>query len=524
MATATAVRRRVKSSEPPTNWQCACGAANADVLLQCAMCGGPQPGIPESQAEAARKERAASPAIPSSVETVDLPLDSIDISRLNPRQSFDREALESLGRSLAKRQIEPIAVRRMAGDRYELLWGERRFRAAKLFGLKTLRAEIHECSGQEAVFLRGEENERREALNPIEQAIWYQQLIETGLTQSQVAQMVGCEQAKISTAVGMLKLPAEWQERVIARDITATHARQLLAWKDRPTVLAAIAKDLDERKKPSSHSDTPTGPVGSREFERMVAAAVRKASRTLSKPSWSGDMNGCRFTVTKKLREELDIVQVKAEFGDGTESRAFNTKLWDRLNKEAKAEEAKEAKAEKGTPAPPAESHVPEPWRVKGFLEPWVSGLIAERLKKSDRETVFRLFVVTCAFNDPRGIHLAATGGEGEFAEDTQVWQWLQTLSPAKFDEAMLLVVKGSLTPQADEHNPGYPDLSILVAAAEEIGLDLAAEFVATADMLADYSIDQLQKMPAGKRAKAALQVGDKDPGAKAALDRKSVV
>lgn len=475
--------------------------------------------IPETEEDAARKAAAAGEKVvstkrkvaatkpkvvsaeKSSVTTVDLDPLLIEVSSHNPRQTFDDDALKQLGESLQRRQIEPIAVRPLGEYRYELLWGERRLRAALLVKLPSLRAEVHECTDEEAVFLRGEENERREALNAVEQAIWYQQLLDTGLTQQQVAAMVGCEQAKVSTAVGLLKLPAEWQQRVISREITGTHAKALLPWKDHPTVMEAVEKAL------ASWRDWNDEEISSRKFEDLVSSAVRQASRSMTKASSHWDSHGCFFTVTKEIREQLDIRSVKSDFGDRQEQRAFNTKLWDKLNKPAKAAAKKEADPRLSTHRSGSESSAvkrgPDDWRVKRFLEPWAAQLIGERLKKADRDLTFRLFVV-CSLFETSGVCLAATGGKKDFAKDTAVWQWLQSLSSKQLDDALLEIVKAQLSPDDDDFAHDLPEISILVSAATELEIDLQAAFKPTADMLADYPIEQLRKMPAGKRAKHA--------------------
>ncbi|QDT54621.1 Chromosome-partitioning protein Spo0J [Caulifigura coniformis] len=446
-------------------------------------------GIPETQAAAAAKEKAATRTV--GVETIDLDLKLVDVSKFNPRQTFNQEALESLGKSLARRQIEPIAVRRLDRGRYELLWGERRLRAARLVGLKSLRAEIHECNGQEAIFLRGEENERREQLDAIEQAIWYQQLIDTGLTQQQVAEMVGCEQAKISTAVGMLKLPADWQKRIIAREITPTHAKALLAWKERPTVLAAVAKALDEWKKPK-YGDPRTGTIPSREFERMVEDAVVKCTRSLSKGRVH-ESGGCHFTVTKQLREQLDVVTVKMPWGGAPQPRAFNVSLWARLNKEAKAAAKKKAGDSKPAPArqtfPTHEG--PYAYQIDRTLNESLGAMVAARLKKSDRELTLRLLFIGCE----RGISLVAPGAEKhQRLDDREIWDWLAPLNKGQLESAAFEVAKAALV-------DGGIEAMALLPIATELGFDIKAEWKATAADLEIFPLRSLQKMPAAKRS-----------------------
>ncbi len=437
-----------------------------------------------SKGSVARFETAPSnsPRAGQRIGTENISVDFITVSKLNPRQTFDQEKLRQLGESLRKLQIEPIAVR--GEGPYELLWGERRLRAARLVGLPTLRAEIYECSDQEAVFLRGEENERREALDPIEQAIWYQQLLDTGLTQQQVADMVGCEQAKVSLAVGMLKLPKEWQERVIAREISGTHTKALLPWKERPTVLAKLSKAMEEWKKPK-YGDPRTGTIPSREFERMVEDAVEKCTRPLRKAR-PHELGGCHFNVTKQLREQLDVVSVKNRWGGAPVPRAFNVTLWNKLNKEAKAEK-KKAEA---SPAPKRQApEGPYAYLVDRTLKESIGRMVAARLKKSDRETTLRLLLLGC---DSELAHVASGGKDGYYS-DREKWDWLAPLEKGKLESAAFEVVKASL-------EAGDIDVEALLPIAAELGLNVKAEWKASEEDLGIFPIESLEKMPAAKR------------------------
>ena len=424
---------------------------------------------------------------PPSVRTVELDVALIAPSKHNPRSEFDEKQLRLLGQSLLEKQIEPIAVR-PDGDGYELLWGERRWRAARLVKKPTLRAEIHDCTDQEAIFLRGEENERREAFNPIEQARWYQQLLDTGMTQRDLAEKVGCEQAKISLAIGLLKLPEAWQRRIIARAITPTNTRALLVWLDRPAVLTAVEKELAKRTK----LDLDTN-LSAKEFERLVEDAARAASRPMEKATWDGGP-GCHFTPTQKQRAELDCQGVKRSWG-GTETRAFNTKLWNQLNNAAKARKKEKQAAEtkgktvvaRGNAAKP---FGPNDWQVRGRIQAIMGCAIADRLKNSDQETALRVLLATV--NDQAVCGLAAGPGK-KWVDQAGVWQWVQSLDRSKLFASLLDIARNMLRDNCPL------SIEILSDLAYSVEVDPFDGWKPAQEDLDLYSIEALRKMPAAK-------------------------
>jgi ParB family chromosome partitioning protein len=169
-----------------------------------------------------------------------------------PRDNFDEETLGSLADSIREVGIlQPVLVR-ASGDGYELIAGERRWRAARRLGMQTLPALVRETDDNTALEEALVENLQREALNPLEEAAAYQQLIEDfSLTHDQVAARVGKSRASVSNMLRLLQLPPSIQKAVRDKQLTMGHARALLGSPDRSFQEAlarrAIAEDLSVR-------------------------------------------------------------------------------------------------------------------------------------------------------------------------------------------------------------------------------------------------------------------------------------
>lgn len=175
----------------------------------------------------------------------------IDIDRLlpNPRQprtSFDPAALEELAASIRTHGvIQPLVVTAAADQpgRYWLVAGERRWRAARIAGLKEVPVIVREATPQQLMEWALVENVQRADLNPIEEATAFQTLMaEFGLTQAEVAERVGKSRPAIANAVRLLSLPLEAQQAVIDGQITAGHARALLGLSDPEAIRRALSE------------------------------------------------------------------------------------------------------------------------------------------------------------------------------------------------------------------------------------------------------------------------------------------
>lgn len=158
-----------------------------------------------------------------------IPIDGIAQSSNQPRQVFEQESLDDLARSIQTHGVlQPLLVRRV-GEKYELVAGERRLRAARQAGLTFVPAIVRELGDADALALGLIENLQREDLNPMEEAEGYQKLaVQFGLTQEDISRSVGKARATVANALRLLELPDEVREMVAQGRLTAGHAKALL--------------------------------------------------------------------------------------------------------------------------------------------------------------------------------------------------------------------------------------------------------------------------------------------------------
>jgi ParB family transcriptional regulator, chromosome partitioning protein len=168
--------------------------------------------------------------MPELPEVQHLRLEAIVPNRYQPRQTFSSQELAELAASLKQSGLlQPILVRRKGDGMYELISGERRWRAARAAGLETIQAVIRNCSDEESILLSLVENLQREDLNPMEMARAYQRMMnEFGLTQDIIAQRVGCERSSIANIVRLLNLPSDVQQLIEANQLSTGHAKVIL--------------------------------------------------------------------------------------------------------------------------------------------------------------------------------------------------------------------------------------------------------------------------------------------------------
>jgi ParB family chromosome partitioning protein len=177
-----------------------------------------------------------------------LPIDSIEANPFNPRTSFEREALEELSQSIAVHGIiQPLTVRKLGRDNYQLISGERRFRASQMAGLKEVPAYIRVANDQTMLEMALVENIQREDLNAIEVALSYSRLIEEcSLTQDELSQKVAKSRSSITNHLRLLKLPAEIQASVRENSISMGHARALVSVGDEAIQLAIHGRVIED--------------------------------------------------------------------------------------------------------------------------------------------------------------------------------------------------------------------------------------------------------------------------------------
>jgi len=178
---------------------------------------------------------------------IEVPIHQIEVNPHQPRKVFDFTALDELAASIrSSGVIQPIIVRRFAGS-YQLIAGERRWRAAKQAGLDRIPAIVRDATDAQSIELALVENLLREDLNPIEAAQAYQKLLaEFGWTQEELAQRIGKDRTSIANCLRLLRLPEEIQADLRSGRLTMGHARALLA-------LTSVAEQLRLRDEILAH-------------------------------------------------------------------------------------------------------------------------------------------------------------------------------------------------------------------------------------------------------------------------------
>ena len=174
---------------------------------------------------------AAKPASVAELSDVQhLRIEAIVPNRYQPRQTFAPQELIELTASLKQSGLlQPILVRRKGDGIYELISGERRWRAAKEAGLETIQAVIRNCGDEESIVLALVENLQRTDLNPMEMARAYHRMMnEFGLTQDIIARRVGCERSSIANVVRLIQLPSEVQQMIETNQLSMGHAKVIL--------------------------------------------------------------------------------------------------------------------------------------------------------------------------------------------------------------------------------------------------------------------------------------------------------
>jgi ParB family chromosome partitioning protein len=248
-------------------------------------------------------------------DTRTLPIAFLQPGKYQPRKSFDAEPLHNLAASIKEVGVlSPILVRPLGADRYEIVAGERRWRAAQLAQLHDVPVVIREMADAEALEIAIVENVQRADLNAIEEATAYLELIEQfGRTQEQVAQEIGKSRSHVANTIRLLKLPESVKEMVRDGRLTAGHARTLLGTPD-PEGLAKdlIARDNSVREA-EAKSDARKHPGGKpyrdpniTALETSVSDSLGYKTRITHSVSKSGDKGEVKIAYTSL--EQLDEI------------------------------------------------------------------------------------------------------------------------------------------------------------------------------------------------------------------------
>ncbi len=211
----------------------------------------PKPEVKvELEAPAVAVLEPIAPELPEKFERFEsIPLDSIVANRNQPRTAFEADRLDELAQSIRMHGLlQPITVVRVGEGQYQIVAGERRWRAARLAGLSTIAALVRSAEENQMLELALIENIQREDLNPIETAIAFARLIEQHqLSHEQVAERTGKDRSTITNFLRLLKLPKEVQDDLIRGDISMGHARALLGLPTAEAQRQAAQQVLDKR-------------------------------------------------------------------------------------------------------------------------------------------------------------------------------------------------------------------------------------------------------------------------------------
>lgn len=240
-------------------------------------------------------------AAPVQEQITSLPLQKIEPNPLQPRKLFDEEELQVLADSISQHGIlQPIAVRKAPNGFYQIIAGERRWRAARLAGLRNVPVVVVEADDVATMELALIENLQRQDLNPMEEAMGYRQLMEDhGLTQNEVAQKVSKSRSAVANALRLMSLPAEIAAMVADGSLSAGHARAVLMLEDAAKQASAAKKIVDLS-------------LSVRQAETLCRNMAKEAAPKPQKNPLEVDyVAECEKTLTKSLSRGVKITRGK---------------------------------------------------------------------------------------------------------------------------------------------------------------------------------------------------------------------
>lgn len=233
---------------------------------------------------------------PTQLALLDVPIDGIVPNPRQPRRVFDPKAISDLAESIRQHGLLQPVIVRQADGRYELVAGERRWRAARLAGLPTIKAVASSADERASLVLSMIENLQREDLDPIEEATAYKTLIASlELTQERAAQYVGKERSTVANALRLLELPMAIQAKVISRALSPGHARVLLAVGD-PQLQAQLAERAADKG------------LSVRQIEALVygASGGKRGGRAAARPAHLADLER---KISERLGSKVKLVE-----------------------------------------------------------------------------------------------------------------------------------------------------------------------------------------------------------------------
>jgi ParB family transcriptional regulator, chromosome partitioning protein len=238
---------------------------------------------------------------------LELDIDQIEPNSEQPRKRFADAALDELAQSIrANGIVQPIIVRKK-GSNYQIVAGERRWRAAQRAGLRRIPVVVREVSDDKLLELALIENIQRQELNAVEEARAFRKLIDTiGLTQEMVSERIGKERSMIATSLRLLRLPAEVLTYIEEEKLTAGHGRALLLSTD-PSAQRRIAKSIIDLA------------LSVRETEKLVRRLGKTGSQTIDKTTVKATKDANIVSAETKLRRKLgtNVNILPGKRGDG---------------------------------------------------------------------------------------------------------------------------------------------------------------------------------------------------------------
>jgi ParB family chromosome partitioning protein len=236
-----------------------------------------------------------------------IPISQIETNPFQPRTNFDKEALIELSSSIKEHGIiQPITVRKMGYNQFQLISGERRFRASQLAGLEEVPAYIRIANDQSMLEMAIVENVQREDLDAIEEALSYHRLIEEcSLTQEQLAEKIGKSRSAITNVLRLLKLPVAIQSSIIDRTLAMGHARALVGIKDEAAQLAVyhkvIADSLSVRQTEELAKLANNAGLADEETKAVPSEAINKEKLSTQLQKFAKDLSS-NFGKAAKLK------------------------------------------------------------------------------------------------------------------------------------------------------------------------------------------------------------------------------
>lgn len=253
-----------------------------------------------------------------------LPIESIETNPFQPRTHFEQQALDELAASIVSLGvIQPITVRKMGYDKYQIISGERRFRASTMAGLKEIPAFIRIANDQSMLEMALVENIQREDLDAMEISISYKRLVEEcKLTQEELSDRVGKQRSTVANYLRLLKLPPEIQLAIRNRKISMGHARTIINIEDPDKQLEVFAHILEKE-------------LSVREVEDFVRGLKKQVRKTTPAPSHSlsFELQKINEDLSRLLDAKVKLKSSKAGFGTITITFQSETELKNILSK-----------------------------------------------------------------------------------------------------------------------------------------------------------------------------------------------